>query len=209
MPPENPPAPSLPAFPSPEWHLSPYHPKCKCWFGPPPAISLSPRLSVLLPQNISPIPLHFCHRHSRTWSRSCHQQSPARHPCSSPPASLHPPRGIFVKRSPTHLAPGKLLTVAWRGRVSPSKAHPRPLPLTWGTLASLLPLTGQSLPHWWVLAPALSPPHPALALAPRPVGCPRSPSHHSKAHPPEFSQHKRPYQLREWVCAGSLSVSGT
>lgn len=108
---------------------------------------------------------------------------PARPPCSSPPAPLHPPRGIFVKRLPTHLAPCKLLTVAWRGRASPSKARFRPLPLTWSTLASLLPLTGQSLPHRRVLAPALSPPQPALALAPRPVGCPRSPGHHSEAHP--------------------------
>lgn len=60
------------------------------------------------------------------------------------------------------------------------QAHPRPLPLMCGTLASL-PLTGQSLPQPQALGPAFSPHHSVLSSAPWPVWSPRRPCHSSEA----------------------------
>lgn len=92
---------------------------------------------------------------------------------------LLPPRGTFVKCSPAHptpadssLRPGQAVLFL--------QAHPRPLPLMCGTLASL-PLTDQSLPQPQALGPAFSLHHSALSSAPWPVWSPRRPCHPSEA----------------------------
>lgn len=163
------------------------------------AMAVSPASST-----IPPVPPH-CHRRSCPWPGAA-VPPPLNTPCSPPqapsPSTQRDLREVFA--CPPHAC--RLLPVALLGLAlppSPSSA----LALDVGH-PGLSALDRSKPPSAAGPCRAFSPHHSALSPAPWPICSLRSTHHPPEALPPEFSQHQRPCELGEWVCVGSLSVSG-